>query len=121
MSYRVIAPLVVAPDEDGNLHYHYEGAEVESIDAAAASRLVKEGLLEKVKATRAPAKAAAKSKSAGADSGKTGDAATPNGDALPPFTAPDEDWIVYAVTQGLDEAEARALGKTELIAKFAQQ
>ncbi|QMU22508.1 hypothetical protein [Gordonia rubripertincta] len=124
MSYRVIAPLIVAPDDDGQLHYHYEGAEVESIADDAAKRLVADGLIEKKTAkatgrstaskstTKSPAKKSTETEAAKGDSGSGG---------LPPFTAPDEDWIAYAIEQGMEADDAKTMPRQELIAKFAQQ
>ncbi|AZV00736.1 hypothetical protein SEA_KIKO_8 [Gordonia phage Kiko] len=116
MTYRVTAPLVIAPDDDGKLHYHYEGAEIESISDEAAKRFVADGLIEKLKAPRAAApKPAAKStpaKKAGADAKPTG---------VPAFTAPDEDWVTYAIEQGMDPEDAKTTPRQDLIAKFAQQ
>lgn len=117
MSYRVLAPYVVAPDEDGVLHEYYQGAVAEAVSADAAARLVKDGFLEKVKA--APAKKAAAAKAAPKKpAGKSDDDDAPAD--LPALVAPDEDWIIYAVTQGLSEDEARELGKAELVARFTK-
>ncbi|QPX61710.1 hypothetical protein SEA_BUNKER_7 [Gordonia phage Bunker] len=121
--YRVIAPLVIAPDADGKLHYHYAGAEVETIEADAAKRLVGEGLIEKVRATGRSAAAAttAKTQASGkSEPKKSGDSTPPSGDGPPPLVAPDEDWQAYAVTQGLTEDEAKALSKADLVARFSQ-
>ncbi|AON97301.1 head-tail connector protein [Gordonia phage Hedwig] len=122
MSYRVIAPLVVAPDDDGQLHYHYEGAEIESIADDAAKRLVADGLLEKAKA--APRSSAAKSSTKAPAKKSTEGQATKGdggGSGLPPFTAPDEEWVAYAIEQGMDPEDAKTTPRQDLIAKFAQQ
>ena len=121
--YRVIAPLVIAPDADGKLHYHYAGAEVETIEADAAKRLTGEGLIEKVKATGRSAAPASTSKAqtgVKSEPKKTGDSTPPSNDGPPPLVAPDEDWQAYAVTQGLTEDEAKALSKADLVARFSK-
>lgn len=125
MTYRVTSPLVIAPDSDGVLKYHYHGAEVESIDADAAKRLVSEGLIEKVKASGSSARAQSPTKQAAAKTAPK-NAATPPASGggklpLPPFTAPDEDWVAYAIDQGMDPEDAKTTPRQDLIAKFAQQ
>ncbi|QDH92451.1 hypothetical protein SEA_DMITRI_8 [Gordonia phage Dmitri] len=125
MSYRVIAPLVVAPDDDGQLHYHYEGAEIESIADDAAKRLVADGLLEKKTKTAARSTAAKSSPKTPSTSKKSTETEANKGDGggsgLPPFTAPDEDWVAYAIEQGMDPEDAKTTPRQDLIAKFAQQ
>lgn len=126
MTYRVTSPLVIAPDSDGVLKYHYHGAEVESIDADAAKRLVSEGLIEKVKASGSSARAQSPAKQSAAKTApaKKDVTATPAGGGnlpLPPFTAPDEDWVAYAIQEGMDPEDAKTTPRQDLIAKFAQQ
>lgn len=124
MTYRVTSPLVIAPDSDGVLKYHYHGAEVESIDADAAKRLVSEGLIEKVKASGGSTRAQSPAKQSAAKTATPKKDATPPASGnlpLPPFTAPDEDWVAYAIQEGMDPEDAKTTPRQDLIAKFAQQ
>ncbi|QKY80008.1 hypothetical protein SEA_DOGGS_7 [Gordonia phage Doggs] len=124
MTYRVTSPLVIAPDDDGVLKYHYHGAEVESIDAEAAKRLVSEGLIEKVKASASSTRAQSSKQPAAKTTAPKKDATAPAAGGklpLPPFTAPDEDWVAYAIQEGMDPEDAKTTPRQDLIAKYAQQ
>ncbi|MDG3012151.1 hypothetical protein G4X40_18575 [Rhodococcus sp. D2-41] len=98
MSFTVIAPLVVVADELGRLGYHYRGATIEHLADADAHRLADAGLIVSRGGRIEPPQV------------------KPVKDGRPAATAPKSTWVAYAVAQGLEQAEAEKLSKSELIA-----
>ncbi|WP_433592312.1 hypothetical protein [Nocardia sp. CA-145437] len=127
MSVRVTAPLVVAPDAAGLLRYRYRGAVlgVDDIDAEAAARLLDDGLIEPVDTGLVLVDDEDPGDDEQPVDGDQGDgegqadeqpAAVP---ARPLKAAPKDAWVAYAVSRGMTEAEADAMTRAELVAKFA--
>lgn len=94
MPYKVIAPCVIAQDENGFSHHYYgpggndPGATIHWLSDEQAEHFLNEGLVEKV--------------------GSTSD------DGPPAKTAPKGDWVDYAISKGADPAEAEESTKQEL-------
>lgn len=100
-SYVVTGPMVIAKCADGRLIYVYRDGELPAdVPAEEADRLVATGLVENV-GGREPA----------------GDADEPK---RPASTATKAVWVEYAVTQGMDAAEADKLTRDQLAARFAK-
>ncbi|MGV7585235.1 hypothetical protein PJN38_24235 [Mycobacterium kansasii] len=105
MSYRVIAPLVLAKDSEGKTHHRYEGEIIQWLSPAQASHFLGLGLVE-----------------------ARNEALTPVGDPVgdgdkPKQVAPKAAWIEYAVSrapqdQRLTADEAEAMTKAELVERF---
>jgi len=92
MTYTVLAPLVLVRDEAGKTHHHYAGAVIDWIEPSHAAYLVAEGFVS---------------------GGPAG-----GGDPVPgrpAHVAPKADWVAFAVSQGLDRAEAEGMSKQALI------
>lgn len=99
----VIAPLVIAKDEQtGVPNYYYEGTVVpDSVSAEDRKRFRDEGL------TEAPKKAK-ESKSA-PDDGEAG---------APAKSASKADWKAYAISQGMSEDDAEASTRDKLAEQY---
>jgi hypothetical protein len=101
MSFRVIAPLVVVRDRSGRLQHTYHGAVVPWLGDEQKEHFLRHKLVEEVAAAPAvtpqPAPAAAP------------------GDKAPLKTAPDTDWVKYAVSKGANQDDAQKATKQELI------
>jgi hypothetical protein len=92
MSYRVTAPCVIAKDQGGHSHHHYEGAGIPWLSDVQAQHLLDENMVVEVSG---------------------GEPASVGGP--PAKTALKEEWVAWAVSKGADEAEANALNKPDLI------
>ena len=95
MTYKVVAPLVLAKDPEGRVHYVYEGGEFSWLSDEQAEHFLSEGLVVEV----------------------DDEPAAPHGEAegKPLRAANKAEWVAYAVSQGAVEAEAEELNKQELI------
>lgn len=107
----VTAPVIVVPGADDKLHYHYSGAIVD-LNADDYERLIADGM---VKAYEAETTAAPADADGDGDGGNGGSGDSPE---RPKQTAPKDAWVDYAVTRGIDKAEAEALTKPELISRL---
>lgn len=109
MSYVVVAPLVLATDQQGQVHYHYEGAVIPWLDDDAAEHLVDSGLVEEIEDV---------ARVVVDESGPADPAGDDSGDEVkrPAKTAPKPAWVDFVVSKGVDRAEAEKLEKAELIA-----
>ncbi|MFE3196259.1 hypothetical protein ACFXHA_45190 [Nocardia sp. NPDC059240] len=115
MDIVVTSPLVVVADNSGRLRYHYAGTVIPEISRADAERLLADGLVAAVASPLSDVPV-----DEGQDDHDTdeGPVDVPDPDR-PKQAAPKEDWVAYAVAQGLAEAEAEAMSKTDLIKRFA--
>lgn len=91
MSYKVVAPLVIAQDKDGHYHHVYQGGVIQWLSPEQEKHFLAEGLAEK--------------------SGKIED----DPDGPPAKTAPKADWVDYAISKGADPSEAEESTKQELV------
>ncbi|WP_378735514.1 hypothetical protein [Nocardia brasiliensis] len=110
---RVVAPLVVAAGPNGLLRYHYEGAVIEDLSAADIDRLLDDGMIELCALVDDEGDDGIEVLPVVASSGGT--VTVPAEVERPKQAAPKEAWVAFAVARGIDEAEAEALTKTELI------
>jgi hypothetical protein len=97
--YVVKAPLIVVanPENGGRDVYIYEGAPVPSaIPAERIKDLLASDLIKKAEEPPAESK----------------------GDGTPNKSASKADWKAYAISQGMDEAEAEATSRDDLAAKY---
>lgn len=109
MSFLVVAPLALAKDQEGAVHYHYEGAVISWLDDETAEHLLSNGIVEEIDD---PAPVVVD------DEGPADPAGDDGGDEVkrPAKTAPKPAWVEYAVAKGFDRAEAEKSEKAELIA-----
>jgi hypothetical protein len=109
MSFLVVAPLALAKDQEGAVHYHYEGAVISWLDDETAEHLIGNGIVEEIDD---PAPVVVD------DEGPADPAGDDGGDEIkrPAKTAPKPAWVDYVVSKGVDRAEAEKLEKAELIA-----
>ena len=102
-TYRVTAPLVLAKNEAGSNVEVYEGGLVPAGQSDEwVARHVRDGMVAE---TSAP-------DDAGGSAGDEGD------DGPPARNASAEEWRAFAVSQGLDEAEAAGMSRDELRALY---
>lgn len=114
MSYIVTAPLVVVPDDEGKVHYHYRGALLGHLDDETAEHLLDLGMIERAeRAERATVPEP--TPTGGQDQGDGGTVPRPAAQ-----TAPKAEWVAYAVSKGMTEAEAASLSRAEIAAKFPE-
>jgi hypothetical protein len=98
MSYVVVKPLVIAKQEDGSFVHVYEGGLLpEGTDSDQVEQLVADEMVEKV--GKPQASPAAKEKPV---------------DEKPAGNASHDEWVTYAVSQGVDQDEAVAKSRDEL-------
>jgi hypothetical protein len=102
MSYRVIAPLVVAKDQSGFNRHRYHGAIIPWLSEAQAKHFLSHKLVAKVDEP-APAPAPVVAEHPVGVGGK------------PAKVASKEAWVDFGVHSGQDRAELEALTKQELI------
>ncbi|MDV6979651.1 hypothetical protein [Mycobacterium intracellulare] len=100
MSYKVVAPLVLAKDREGKTHHRYAEEVIEWLPPDQAAHFLDTGLVVKV--------------GGAAESANGGD----GGPDKPKQVAPKADWVDFAVANGLTEDEAEAMTKAELIEQF---
>jgi topoisomerase IA-like protein len=103
MSHQVTSPLVVAKRADGTYVHVYQGGTLpEDVDAAQLEQLVASKMV--TSSDEKPAKA------------KKAKAETPEPDApeQPAGNASHDEWVAYAVSQGVDQDEAEAKSRDEL-------
>lgn len=136
---RVTAPVVVAHDEAGKLHYRYHGAVLApgDITAEAVARLLDMGMIEQAADDTVDDGApfvvfndgdqgdADKSGDGTGDADKgTGDGTTgadPDAPARPRLvTSPKDEWIAYAVSRGMTAEEAAGMSRAEIAARFPE-
>lgn len=107
MSYKVTAPLVIVPnadpDQGGDGYFYAKAVIPDGYNDERCKQLVKDGMLEKVKA----------------DKGSSSDA----GDKDPTRSSSKADWVAYATDdargdQKLSTEDAEALNRDELAEKF---
>lgn len=96
MSYKVVAPLVLAKDEEGHVHHVYEGGVISWLSDEQAEHFLEAGLVEETS-------------SGSVDS---------NDDGPPAKSAPKDEWVDYAVADGYDRDEVEAMTKAEIQALF---
>lgn len=94
MSYQVVAPLVIAKDQEGRLHHVYEGGIISWLSDEQAEHFVDSGLVVEV--------------------GSSGEAE----DGPPAKSASKAEWVEYAVADGYDRAEVEEMTKAEIQALF---
>jgi hypothetical protein len=99
--YKVVAPCVLAKDQQGYVLHKYEGQHVEWLSDDQEKHFLAEGLVEKV--GNAPSEP---------EGGGDPDA-EPGGP--PAKVAPKPDWVKYAISKGADPVEAEATNKPDLI------
>lgn len=115
--YRVTAPLVLAQDHDKRVHHRYEGQLIPWLPDEQRDHLLAEGMIELVDepvppGVVSPADAQAE-EAPEADSAEKPD--------RPNQVSTKEVWVDYAVRAlGIDQAEAEAMTKADLIALPAQ-
>ena len=103
MSYKVLAPCVIARDRNGSSHHLYEGSIVDQLDAAQAKRWLDEGLVEEIGSVPAAADPAL---------------------GPPQRVATKAEWVDYAVAScagtdtPLSVEDAEAMTKAELVEQF---
>lgn len=95
MSYRVVAPLVIAKDRDGRPHHVYEGSVIQWLSDEQAEHFLGTGLVETV-----------------------GDGVASGDGGEPAKSAPKSEWVEYAVGDGYDRGEVEAMTKAEIQALF---
>jgi hypothetical protein len=109
MSYRVIAPLVVAKDQSGFNRHRYHGAIIPWLSEAQAAHFLRLRLVEVIpEPVAAPAPVVAEVENAvnAVVTGVTG---------KPAKVASKEAWVEYGVTQGQDRDELEKLNKPDLV------
>lgn len=118
VSARVIAPLVVATNQDGKLLYHYHGAVIPWLSEEERARFVADGLVEDLGDIGTPGGEAFIPLDPSTDAGTSGDG---GGSELarPENTALKEVWVEYAVSTGFNREEANAMNKGDLIAALS--
>ncbi|RFZ11189.1 hypothetical protein DSM43518_02029 [Mycobacterium marinum] len=107
MSYRVIAPLVLAKDSAGRTHHRYEGSVIDWLSPDQTQHLLGLGMIEAI----------------GAASANPASPAPADSPEKPKQVAPKADWIDYAVNGApvadrISESEAEAMTKAELVEMF---
>lgn len=102
MSYKVIAPLVLAKDPEGKTHHRYEGEVIQWLSPEQAQHFL--GLDLVVEVGKAPAAVAEPAPAGGGDAPEK-----------PKRTAPKAAWAEFA---GLSEEETEAMTKAEIIEQF---
>ena len=109
MSYKVIAPLVLAKDPEGKTHHVYEGGVIQWLSPEQEKHLLNTGLVVKLGGQTSPELP-----------GDVGD------DVLdkPKQAAPKASWVEYAVNgapagERISEDEAEAMTKAELVERFS--
>ncbi|QOV97611.1 hypothetical protein [Rhodococcus pyridinivorans] len=118
MTIYAAAALVVAKDKTGQVRYYYEGSVIPYISAEDKKRLLAEGLVVEVDDTELLVDTAAEDPETGGP--VTAGIETDGVVARPKQAADKEDWVAYAVYRGMDESEARALTKPQLIASLTE-
>ena len=114
MTARVIAPLVLAKDREGQIGYWYFGQEIPYLAAEDRARLEADGLIEPTEPASNPV---AKPEPAQVTEPAP---ATPTTESGRPWsTATRAVWVDYVVSQGIDRAETDELTKKELMALVA--
>lgn len=107
MSFKVIAPLVLAKDHEGKTHHVYAGGVIEWLSPEQAAHFLDSELVVKV--------------------GGAQPAADPGDDPepvdKPKQAAPKASWVEYAVNgapedERISEDEAEAMTKAELVERF---
>lgn len=108
MSYKVIAPLVLAKDPEGKTHHRYEGEVIQWLSPEQAQHFLGLGLVIRLGGQPAPEPS---------DDGQ---------DVLdkPKQAAPKASWVEYAVNgapvdERISEDEAEAMTKAELVERFS--
>ncbi|WP_280489501.1 hypothetical protein [Nocardia farcinica] len=121
MAYLVTAPLVVVPDAEGKVTYHYRGALLGHLERDTARHLLDLGMVERVE-DRAPTAVVVDDPGGQADDGKGGGGQRTGGTVPrpPATTSPKADWVAYAVSRGMTEAEAESLSRAEIAAKYPE-
>ena len=99
MSYRVIAPLVLARDKGDQVHHVYQGGIIEWLSDEQAKHLLEAKMVEEIGGTPAD----------------DADPAAAVDNPPPAKAAPKADWVDYAVSRGWDRDEAEATSKADLI------
>ena len=103
MSYRIVAPLVIARQSSGANVHLYAGAPVpDSVGKDELKRLEEGGYIESVGGQQAaPAK--------------------PEGDKAPAKSAGKSEWEDYARSRGASDEDLDGLTKDELVAKYGDK
>lgn len=97
MSYKVVAACVLAKDQQGKIHYQYEGAIIPWLSDEQADHFLAEGLVEE------------------------SDVELGGGEDSPPAkSAAKAEWVDFAVSQGADQEEAEAMTKDDLIELYGK-
>lgn len=97
MSYLVIAPCVVAKDQDGRLHHVYEGGVIQWLSDDQTKHFLDSGLVEST------------------DKGVGGAEPVEEAEDGPPAkSAPKSDWVDYAAASGYDRAEVEEMSKADI-------
>ncbi|KLO31587.1 hypothetical protein ABW16_01775 [Mycolicibacter heraklionensis] len=119
--YEVVAPMVNAADPDGRLQPYYAGSVIRWLNDVQRAHFVRlglvvplgdhdaDGLRDDVPQPTVPPGAFAQE--------PTTEAAIEPVDR-PAQVASKEQWVAYAVSQGMEFAEADAMSKVDLIAKY---
>lgn len=94
MSYVVDAPLVLARDQEGKVHHHYEGSTISWLSDEQRRHFLDLGLVS-----------------------ESGDPAE-GGDGPPAKAASKSEWVEYAVGDGYDRDEVEAMTKADIQALF---
>jgi hypothetical protein len=128
---RVTAPVIVAHDEAGKLHYRYHGAVLApgDITAEAVARLLDMGMVEQAAADTGVADAPFVvfndgDKGDGEADKSTGDGTTGADTGAPArprlVTSPKDEWIAYAVSRGMTAEEAAGMSRAEIAARLPE-
>lgn len=122
---------ILARDEKGRvtkLVRHRRGDSVAGLDEVEVARLLRAGAIidaEQVRPAAAPPvddddQVDTVAAGAGEPGGTSQPAPVPAAVPRPKQAADKDDWIAYAVSRGMDEAEARSMTKPQLLAALAE-
>ena len=119
MRYVVRAPLVIVHDRDGAAHHKYEGQRIQYLSDVQREHLLELGMVEEISEPVPPGVVPQDAEPDEAEAAEVApDAAKPD---RPNQVAPKEVWVDYAVRGlGIDQADAEAMTKADLIALPAQ-
>ncbi|UVO12817.1 hypothetical protein NM962_01210 [Mycobacterium sp. SVM_VP21] len=120
--YEVVAPMVNAADQDGRLHPYYAGSIIRWLNDKQRSHFVRHGLVvalgdHDVDGLRTSEPEPVIEPAPAVSGGSETVPATESVER-PAQVASKDLWVAYAVAQGMEFAEADAMSKVDLIAKY---
>lgn len=118
MAYKTIAPLVNAFDPSGRLLPFYGGSVIPWLNDAQRDHFLALGLVEEVGARHSADYLASPAPVEDAATHEHEQQEPAGAVERPAQVASKELWVAYAVSQGMEFAEADAMSKVDLIARF---